>query len=47
MVAQRSVEQIDDDFHLSDIMFFTKSGLEVKTKLRTYHLDYVGLSRSH
>ena len=32
MVAQRSMEQIDDDFHLSDIMFFTKSGLEVKKK---------------
>ena len=37
MVAQRSMEQIDDDFHLSDIMFFTKSGLEVK-KINSAHV---------
>ena len=30
MVAQRSVEEMDTDFQLSDIMFFTKSGLEVQ-----------------
>ena len=39
MVVQRSMEQMDNDFHLSDIMFFTKSGLEVKKKVCRYHVN--------
>ena len=29
IVTQRSVEEMDTDFQMSDIMYFTKSGIEV------------------